>query len=341
MKIGFFGLIAQEDPEFIKNNLPEHSIKFYSECLTESFTPEDDFEIISVFVNCQVTKKIIDAMPNLKLIVTRSTGYDHIDIEYAKQKGITVCNVPSYGSNTVAEFAFGLILSLSRRIPEAVTRLKQDGKFDYANLCGFDLFGKTLGVIGTGKIGKNVIKIADGFGMKVLGFDAFPDQDFAKIMNFEYVGLEKLLQGSDVITIHTPYNPQTHHLINKDNITLIKKTAFLINTARGAIVETESLYEAIRNGKIAGAALDVLEEEGMLKDEEILLEQKLPLEEVRLALENKALIDLPQVIVTPHMAFYTKEAEQAILETTVKNIRGFVNEKLENVVSDTPPSPKP
>lgn len=322
MKIGLFGLIAQEDPDFIKNNLPEHTIKFYSQCLTDAYIPEEDFEIISVFVNCKVTKKIIDSMPNLKLIVTRSTGYDHIDIEYAKQKGIVVCNVPSYGSNTVAEFTFGLILSLSRRIPEAVVRLKQGGKFDYNNLCGFDLFGKTLGVIGTGKIGRNVIKIANGFGMKVLGYDAFPDQAFAQEAGFTYVSLENLLEISDIITIHTPYNPQTHHLINKNNITLMKKTAFLVNTARGAIVETESLYEAIKNGKIAGAALDVLEEERNLKDEEVL-------------------IKLPQVIVTPHMAFYTTEAEQAILETTVKNIHGFINQKYENVVSSASPGSKP
>lgn len=341
MKIGFFGLIAQEDPEFIKNKLPEHTIKFYSQCLTEDYIPEEDFEIISVFVNCKVTKEIIDSMPNLKLIVTRSTGYDHIDIEYAKQKGIVVCNVPSYGSNTVAEFTFGLILSLSRRIPEAVVRLKQGGKFDYKNLCGFDLFGKTLGVIGTGKIGKNVIKIANGFGMKVLGYDAFPDQAFAQEAGFTYVSLENLLQTADIITIHTPYNSQTHHLINKDNITLIKKTAFLVNTARGAIIETESLYEAIKNGKIAGAALDVLEEEGNLKNDDLLLNNNLPIEKFRLELENKALMDLPQVIVTPHMAFYTKEAEQAILETTVKNIRGFINQKYENVVSSASPGSKP
>ncbi len=328
-------MTADEDPEFIKDNLPEHTVKFYSECLIDSFVPDQsDFEIISVFVNCQVTKKIIDGFPNLKFIATRSTGFDHIDMEYAKTKGIQVANIPAYGSNTVAEFTFGLILSLSRKIPEAVARLKQQGEFDYKNLCGFDLFGKTLGVLGTGKIGKNVIKIAKGFGMNIVAFDAFPDEAFAKEMDFKYLSLEEVLAKSDIVTLHTPYNKDTHHLINKTNISKIKKGAYIINTARGGLIETDSLYEALKNGQLAGAALDVLEEEGDLKDEEeLLIQHNLPVEKFRMALENKVLINLPQVIVTPHMAFYTREAEHSILETTVKNIRSFINNKPENIVN--------
>lgn len=335
MRIGFFGMTGDEDPNFIKDNLPEHSVDFFDACLTDTFVPEKtDYEIISVFVNCEVTSKVIDSFPNLKLISTRSTGFDHIDVEYAKSRGIQVANVPAYGSNTVAEFTFGLILSLSRKIPEAVARLKTQGDFDYANLCGFDLFGKTLGVLGTGKIGKNVIKIAKGIGMNIVAFDAFPDETFAKEMNLKYFSLEEVLAKSDIVTLHAPYNKDTHHLINKNNISKIKKGAYIINTARGGLIETDALYEALKSGQLAGAALDVLEEEGMLKDEEeLLIQNNLPVEKFRMALENKVLINLPQVIVTPHMAFYTHEAEHSILETTVKNIRSFINNKAENIVN--------
>lgn len=335
MKIGFFGLTPDENPQILINNLPEHQLVFNNNCLDENNIPQEtDFDVLSVFVNCDITQKVIDTFPNLKLITTRSTGFDHIDTEYAKSKGIKVANVPAYGSNTVAEFTFALILSLSRKIPQAVIRTKQQGEYDYHDLCGFDLFGKTLGVIGTGKIGKNVIKIAKGFEMKVLGYDAFPDQTFAQTNGFEYVSLENLLQQSDIVTIHTPYNDQTHHLINKDNITLINKNAYIINTARGAIIETDALYEALKNGAIRGAALDVLEEEGNLKkEEELLIQHNLPVEEFRVALENKALMDLPQVIVTPHMAFYTIEAENSILQTTIGNIQSFIKGNPENLVN--------
>lgn len=315
MKIGFFGMMEGEDQDFIRDNLPEHQLSFFAEFLSDDCVFTDaSFEIISVFVNCQVSKKVIDALPNLKLIAARSTGFDNIDIEYAKSKNILVTNVPSYGSNTVAEFTFGLILSLSRHIPEAITRLKKTDKFNTKHLCGFDLFGKTLGVIGTGKIGANVIRIAKSFGMKVVGHDAFPDQT----SGFEYISLEKLLQTSDIITLHVPYNKDTHHLINKNTISLIKRGAYLINTSRGGVVETAALYEALKSGQLAGAGLDVLEDEQDLSGEE-------------------TLINLPQVIVTPHMAFDTKEAEKAILETTVKNIRGFVNEKFEDINLVNPP----
>lgn len=335
MKIGFFGLTPNKNQQILSDNLSGHQLIFNKNSLNEENIPDEtDFEVIGVFVDCAVTQKVIDRFPNLKLITTSSTGFDHIDYEYAKSKGIRVANVPTYGSNTVAEFTFGLILALSRKIPQAVIRTKQQGEYDYRNLCGFDLFGKTLGVIGTGKIGKNVIRIATGFGMKVLGYDAFPDQTFAQMSGFEYVTLEKLLQSSDIITIHTPYNDQTHHLINKDNITLIRKESFLINTARGAIIETDSLYEALKDGRIKGAALDVLEEEGNLKnEEELLLRDNLPVEKFRVELENKALMDLPQVIVTPHMAFYTLEAENSILETTIKNIQTFIQGNPENIVN--------
>jgi D-lactate dehydrogenase len=245
-----------------------------------------------------------------------------------------VANVPAYGSHTVAEFTFGLILSMTRKIPEAVCRLKEKLDFNFADLRGIDVNEKVLGVVGTGKIGQNVIKIAKGFNMKVIACDAFPNQQLAQTLDFTYAPLEEVLKNADIVTIHVPYMKETHHLINKENIFLMKKGSILINTARGAIVETEGLFQALIQDHLGGAALDVLEEECELKEEaELLSKSQLPAEKFKNILEDHILIDLPNVIVTPHMAFYTKEAEFAIMETTVKNIKAALAGTLENVVN--------
>lgn len=335
MKIAFFEIDDQEKKDYFTQNLQEHEVVFFDYPLCEEKLPEDQsFEIISVFVGCRVTPKVINSFPNLKHIAARSTGFDNIDLEYCKSKNISVSNVPAYGSHTVAEFTFGLILSLSRHIYHGINRLKVGVDFNFTGLRGFDLNGKTLGVIGTGKIGINVIKIAQGFNMNILAFDAFPNENLRQSLNFTYTSMEELLQSSDIVTIHVPYMPQTHHLINKDNIFKIKKGALLINTARGAIVETEALFQVLTQEHLAGAALDVLEEEGELKEEaELLSQNKMADGKFKGLLEDHILINLPQVLVTPHMAFYTKEAEFSIMETTVKNITSFLNSSGENIVS--------
>jgi D-lactate dehydrogenase len=271
--------------------------------------------------------------PSLKLIATRSTGYDHIDLAAAKARGISVANVPFYGENTVAEFAFALILSLSRRIPEAREHTTR-GSFSPTGLRGFDLAGKTLGVVGVGHIGAHMIRMAQGFDMKVVGFDPYPNAELAHTLNFTYASLTDLLAASDVITLHVPYNEHTHHLINKGNISAVKKGAYLINTARGAVVETEALVEALRSGTLAGAGLDVLEEEGDMADEMKLLTSPHPKEEeLKIALENHYLITHPRVIVTPHCAFNTAEAVRRILDTTISNIDAFGKSAPTNLVS--------
>ncbi len=294
-----------------------------------------DAEIISTFINSEISKEVIDALPKLKLISTRSTGYDHIDVEYAKSKGIAVSNVPSYGSRTVAEFAFALMLDLSRKVSDANRQIRQDGSFDITNFRGFDLFGKTLGVIGTGKIGKNVIKIAKGFGMNVVAFDAFPDAQFAAEVGFTYMPLAGLLAVSDIVTIHTLYNKDTFHLINKDNAKLFKKGAYLINTARGEIVDTEALIWAIEQKILAGAGLDVLEGERKLKEEaEFLFNSRNAADDqsFRTLIEDHMLMDMPNVIVTPHIAFSSREAEAEILKTSAENVMAFAKGSVINSV---------
>jgi len=335
MKIVLFEVPKEEQIVFQKlfGNL---EISFFEEKLNEDNIEKAlDAEIISVFINSEITKNIIDKLPNLKFLATRSTGFDHIDLEYAKTKGIEVSNVPAYGSFTVAEFAFALLLSLSRKIYNAYHNLRENADFEIATLQGFDLRGKTIGIIGTGKIGKNVAKIAKGFGMNVLAYDLYPDLIFAKENVFEYKSLNELLAQSDVLTLHTPYSKENHHLINKENISIMKKGVYLINTARGELIDTDALIWGLKKGIIAGAGLDVLEGERELKEEiEIVTspQKSERVEDYKTLLEDRLLIDLPNVIVTPHIAFYSKEAEEEILKITVANISGFLNNNLINLV---------
>jgi D-lactate dehydrogenase len=316
MKIVFFE-VSKAEEKILKGLLEDKDVLFFEEKLDENNVEKaKDAEIVCVFVKSAISKSVIDAMPNLKFITTRSTGFDHIDYEYAKTKDIKVSNVPAYGSETVAEFAFALLLTLSRKIREASQALKENGNYSIPkDVQGFDLDKKTLGVIGTGKIGKNVIHIARGFNMNVLAYDLYPDLNFAKENNFIYKTLEEVLSQSDIVTLHAPYTKENHHLINKNNISLFKKGAYLLNTARGELVETEALVRALEDGTIAGAGLDVLEEEGKFKKGDII-----------------PMLEMRNVVMTPHIAFDTCEAEARIMQTTVENIKGFIASNPINLV---------
>jgi D-lactate dehydrogenase len=284
----------------------------------------NDFEAISIFVDFPVTAATLEKFPALKFIATRSTGFDHIDLSACQARGITVSSVPSYGENTVAEHAFALLLSLSKKIYESYDRLREDGEFSFEGMRGFDLKGKTIGILGTGRIGRHAIKIAQGFSMNVLAYDPYPDEPYAQQAGFTYVSFEELLAKSDIVSIHVPYLPTTHHLFNGETIPKMKHGAYLINTSRGPIVETTALLAALQSGQIAGAGLDVLEEEGVIQDElHFLTTTTSEAHDLKTILANHVLIDLPNVIVTPHNAFNTTEALERILETTVENIRAF------------------
>lgn len=334
MKIAFFE-IEDWEGEYIKERLATGSeISFFAGKLKlENATEAKDADVVSIFTGSKISAELLGNLPNLKLIATRTTGFDHIDLEAARARNIMVCSVPSYGENTVAEFAFGLLLNVSRKICKASDRIRETGSYSLEGLRGFDLKGKTIGVVGTGHIGQRVIKIAGGFDMNILAFDAYPNQALQEQLGFKYVPFTELLRSSDVITIHVPYLPSTHHLINKNNISGIKKGAVLINTARGAIVETEALVQALRDGILGGAGLDVLEEEGPMDDELDFLINGHPNEEnMRVILENNALVDMENVVITPHNAFNTKEALLRILDTTAENIAKFSSSQPQNTV---------
>src|SRR3989344_3132256 len=314
------------EKDYIGNKFAGHNL-FFQKNFEE--TPQDvldSAEILSVFVSHKCKTEEMAKMPNLKLVAARSTGFDYVDVDAARARGVEVVYVPSYGENTVAEFAFALLLALSRKIPEAHEQVTETGSFVQGTLRGFDLKGKTLGVIGTGRIGTHMIKMANGFEMEVVAYDPFPKPELENELGFRYVGFEELLSQSDVITLHAMLNDSTKHMINESSIHHIKRGAILINTARGGLVQTSALVKALEEDIISAAGLDVLEEEGDMNDEMNLLNDSHPkLEELKNVLANHYLINHPKVIVTPHIAFNTTEAIHRILDTTIENINAFAS----------------
>lgn len=312
--------------------LQDHAVTFVDGPLTdENARDHAGAEIVSVFISSGFPKERIDLFPNLKCIVTRSTGIDHIDVGYAKQKGIVVANVPRYGAHTVAEFAFALLLSLTRHIFSATLQVREEGSFDTKRFEGFDLYGKTIGVIGTGAIGRNVALIAQGFGMRVLMMDKFPDEKIVT-ERATYVPMDQLLAESDIVTLHVPYLPENHHLLNTEAFSKMKKGALVINTARGELIDTQALLEALKSGTVAGAGLDVLEDERALKDEMELVRGTESINDLKALIRNHMLIDMPQVIITPHIAFFSKEAYTEILTTSLNDVKNFCVGAPSNVI---------
>ncbi len=330
LKIACFE-IADWEKDFLSAELNGYEMVFSAEELDEkTLTLAADCQVVSIFIYSFLTRKILEKLPVLKLLCTRSTGFDHIDLDYCREKGIIVSNVPTYGENTVAEHTFALILSLSRNVHEAYIRtIRMD--FSMKGLMGFDLKGKTLGVIGTGHIGLRVIKIAKGFGMNVIAFDVKKNHFMTEFLGYEYLPLEEILQKSDILTLHAPYNKSTHHLINTDNIKLIKRGALLINTARGALVDTNALMMALDDGTLGGAGLDVLEGEDLIKEERQLLSNNYPVENLKTLLSNHILLRRDNVIITPHIGFNSREALMRILKTTAFNVRAYESGKPENM----------
>ena len=325
MNIAYFFQEPWEEA-YVRKALQGDAINFHSGSLSDNPSVEDaEATALSIFVNSGVGEAELERFPKVKLIATRSTGFDHVDLAAAKKRGIIISTVPFYGENTVAEFTFALILALSRRVAEANRRVVETGAFSQENLRGFDLEGKTIGIVGGGHIGIRVVKIAKGFGMKGVMYDPFPNEQFAKESGFVYMSLDEVLANADVVTLHCPLTAQTRHLINKGNIEKIKRGAYLVNTARGPIVETEALVDALQRGIIAGAGLDVLEEEGETKDELNTLAFGHPKEDaLKVMLRNHELMHMPNVLITPHNAFNSQEAMERILHTTVENIKSFI-----------------
>lgn len=300
------------------------SASYFEEPLTErNAAAAAGAEVLSVFIYSQLNRRAVSRLKKARLVATRSTGFDHIDLAACRARKVLVSNVPSYGENTVAEHTFALILALSRNLHKAYVRTVR-GDFSLEGLQGFDLKGKTLGVVGAGKIGLHVIKMAKGFGMNVLAYDTRRNPFLSEVLDFQYAELPELLRRSDIVTLHLPYTPQSHHLVGRKTFRLMKKGALLINTARGGLVDTDALVWALDQKILGGAGLDVLEGEELVKEERQLLEKDFPKEGLITLLKNHILLHRENVVITPHIAFDSKEALQRILDTTASNIRGFL-----------------
>ncbi len=331
IKMLVFDYRDSEKNFFGTHELENFEITFYNDSLTEEtikFLPEellDSTSVISVFVNSQVTKNVINAFKNLRIISTRSTGIDHIDKSTADEKNISVINVEAYGAKSVAQFTIGLILALVRNIIPA-SRFFLDGNIDCRDFIGRDLSELTLGIVGTGNIGFAVYKVAKAFGMKVLAYDLVQRQELkTNGHDIEYVDFNTLLKKSDIITLHLPYTGDNYHMFSAGQFKLMKKSAYLVNASRGELVCMKDLYEALCEGIIKGAALDVVTcEDISFRCENF---AKMVNNNLKCVEETKILRDLAKldnVIITPHIAYDTKDVIDYILNQTFIAISDIV-----------------
>ncbi len=329
MNILFFDYREAEHEYFKDNPNNDFNIKFIETPLNDetqiSEQDSDDTCIVSIFMTSKITGTVLDKFKNLRAIATRTTGYDHIDIAECARRNIRVLNVEHYGKTSVTEFTIGAMIALVRNIVPAVRDL-QHQNIEIKKYLGRDLNELTLGVIGTGAIGSSVCQAAKALGMKVLANDKQKNLEITSIV--EYVDFETLLKNSNIITLHIPYTQEAYHLISEYELSLMKDGSYIINTARGELIDTIALYNSIQSGKIKGCALDVLECENIVfnnTNENILHKlNKSNKNCIENALIIEKLSELDNVIITPHIAYNTTEAINTILETTICNIRDYL-----------------
>ena len=317
-KIAFFGAKPYDIASFDKvNEKYNYDIRYYKGHLNpNNVVLTQDTDAVCIFVNDTADAAVIDAMVNngVKLLALRCAGFNNVDLKAAKGK-LPVVRVPAYSPYAVAEYSLALMLSLNRKIHRAYWRTR-DGNFSLNGLMGFDMHGKTIGIIGTGKIARILIRLLKGFGMRILAYDLYPDMKFAGEEGISYVSLDELYRESDIISLHCPLTDQTKYMIDKDSIDKMKEGVMIINTGRGQLINTNDLIEGLKEKKIAAAGLDVYEEEGEYfyedKSDKIIDDDVLA-----------RLLSFNNVIVTSHQAFFTKEALHNIAETTLQNIEDF------------------
>ena len=308
---------------YLAERLPSDKTYFASGVLSAPAEELRGLQALSVFIYSHVTREVLDALPELKFIATRSTGFDHIDVgslPEPRHRGFQRALLRrEYRGRALP---WRLLLMLSRKVHQSVLQMRS-GRVDLAELTGFDLQGKTIGVIGAGHIGLHVIRIARGFGMRVLAFDVRRDPFLADLLGFEYATMDRLLAESDIVTLHSPLTEKTHHLLGREQFARMKPGAMIVNTARGGLIDTDALVEALESGKLGGAGLDVLEGEELIKEEKQLLQQPLDVERLRMAVRNRVLLARDDVVFTPHNAFNSREALVRILEVTLANLEAF------------------
>ena len=332
VNIACFELEAWEK-KYLSRKFKGHTVKFVDGHLaSDNISQAADAEILTVFIYSKIGKSELARLPKLKMIATRSTGFDHIDVKECAARGITVCNVPSYGSETVAEYAMALILALSKKLIPSIERTRR-GDFTLDGLRTFDLEKKVIGIVGLGKIGAHTAKMARSFGMKVIAYSPHAKPELAKKLHCKLVSLDELYAKSDIISLHAPLTSETKHMINENSIAKMKDGVILVNTARGGLVDAKALVSALDSKKIAAVGLDVLEEECNIREERQILSPNFATEcDLKIVLADHILLNKPNVIITPHNAFNSTEALQRILDTTVESVKAFLNGTPLNIV---------
>ncbi len=329
MKVAVFSA-KPYDQEFLTavNQKYGHELKFFIPSLdSQTVALAEGSEAVCVFVNDRLDRKIIETLSQqgIKLIALRCAGYNNVDLDAAQELGITVVRVPAYSPYAVAEHAIALILTLNRKIHRAYYRVRE-GNFALNGLLGFDLHGRTVGIIGTGKIGRIAGKILHGFGCHLLAYDLYPNSEFGEQYG-EYVRLEELLAQSDIISLHCPLTPETYHLIDDRAIALMKSGVMLVNTSRGGLVDTKAVIQGLKSRQIGHLALDVYEQESDMFFED--LSEEIIQDDV-----FERLLTFPNVIITGHQAFFTADALNNIAETTLSNITAIaLHQSCSNTVS--------
>jgi D-lactate dehydrogenase len=311
MNIAFFSAQPYDKQFFTAHNESyDFSLQFFEAALSvQTVSLAKDMDAVCVFVNDKVDAEVIGKLKEqgVKFIALRCAGFNNVDLQAAKKAGLNVCRVPAYSPEAVAEHAAAMILTLNRKTHKAYNRVREQN-FSLNGLMGFDLHGKTVGVVGTGRIGQAFCRIMLGFGCRVLAFDIIANRD-VEATGVEYVPLIQLLQESDIISLHTPLNDQTRHLINAESIAYLKQGVMLINTSRGALIDTPDIIKALKNGRIGYLGIDVYEQEEHLFFRDLsgdIIEDDI----------IQRLTSFPNVLVTAHQAFFTKEAMDQIAETT-------------------------
>lgn len=335
-KIVYFD-VQDDEKDFLKQN-NENKYEYY---LTEkslndlSEVPQEykDAQIISVFTTSRVGKEVLSQFSNLQLIALRSVGFNHIDLDYCNEHSIVVENTPNYGNKSVAEFAIALLLDVCRKVTKSYIDYKEMS-VNVQSLIGQELGGKTIGIVGLGAIGSEFARLAYGFDMNILGVDLHQKQNLIENYRVKYTDFDTMLRESDFVSLHAPLTKDNYHMFNEEAFKKMKSTAILINTARGEHIETQALYNALSRKEIAGAGLDVLESEETISDTDYLVDiNRLNECALKQTILNTRLQQLPNVIITPHIAYNTKEAIQRILETTMSNIRSFLDGVVDNNVN--------
>jgi len=321
MKIVFTSL-KEFEKDFYRERLSDHEVSLYTEPINRVSAEElERADILSVFVTDRLGKELLSRLPKLKLLITRSVGTDHIDVDFCRERGIRVANVPAYSPRSIAEHAIALMLSLTRKLKRVERNIHNFNFSHEKDILSQSLYTKTVGVIGTGRIGREVAKISLVLFKEVLAYDIKEDEEL-RGMGVRYVSLSELLENADIISIHVPYTEQTHHLIDRESLKRMKDGVILVNTARGGVIDTEAVYEAVLSGKIGALGLDVFEDE-----ETLLLKRH---REGICSANIMRILELSfrdNVIITPHVAYFTERAVENIMKHTVEIINAFAEKK--------------